>query len=57
MNENNTTINKVCTDCIHVKVNSKSKFKNPDLHCTRRGNCKLNDKDEAKWCHLYKEGE
>jgi hypothetical protein len=56
MNKNNTTINKICTDCIHVKVNSKGKFKNPGLHCTKRSNCKLIGKEEAKWCDLYKEG-
>ncbi|EET87640.1 hypothetical protein CcarbDRAFT_1922 [Clostridium carboxidivorans P7] len=57
MKENGTLINKICTNCIHVKVNPKSKYKNPDLHCTRRGNCKLTNKEEAKWCSLYKEGE
>lgn len=55
MNENRVIISKMCTDCIHVKVNSKSKYKNPDLHCTRRGNSKLTGKDEARWCSFYKE--
>ena len=50
------TINKICTDCIHVKVN-KSKYRNPDIYCLRRSNCKLSSKEEAKWCDLYKEGE
>lgn len=54
MKENSIVINKMCTNCIHVKVNLKSKYKNPDLHCIRRGNCKLTSKEEAKWCDLYK---
>lgn len=57
MNENNITLDKVCTDCAYVKVNPKSKYKNPGLHCERRSNCKLTGKEEAKWCDLYKEGE
>lgn len=56
MSENNTTIDKICTNCMHVKVNLKSKYKNPDIYCIRRGNCKLTGKEEARWCDLYKEG-
>jgi len=53
MNRDIDTINKICTDCIHVKVNSKSKYRKPDLHCARRSNCKLSSKEEAKWCDFY----
>lgn len=56
MNESNIITDRICTDCVHAKVNSKSKYKNPDIYCIRRGNCKLTDKYEAKWCDLYKEG-
>ncbi|NMM61157.1 hypothetical protein HBE96_00250 [Clostridium sp. P21] len=53
MKENSTGINRTCINCIHVKVNPKSKYKNPDLHCIKRGNCKLTCKEEAKWCKFY----
>jgi hypothetical protein len=57
MNRDIDTINKICTDCIYVKVNLKSKYRNPDLYFLRRSNCKLSSKEEAKWCDFYTKGE
>ncbi len=49
MNKNINIAGKICTDCVHVKVNCKS----TGLRCTKRDNCKLTGKEEAKWCDFY----